>query len=133
MVTASNGTRARCSDIWRGAAAAAICAGLAGWASPSAAQAPASDTASAQHSVTVSYRDLNLSTLDGATILYRRITGAARLACGEQGYGLFEQRHWESCVQNAIAGAVATVNNPLLRTVHSRENPRTHVTAMLAR
>ena len=40
------------------------------------AQAPASDTANAQHSVTVSYRDLNLSTLDGATTLYRRITGA---------------------------------------------------------
>lgn len=97
------------------------------------AQAPASDTAHAQHSVTVSYRDLNLSTLGGATALYRRITGAARLACGERGYGLFEQRRWKSCVQSAIAGAVATVNNPLLRTVHSRENPRTDVTAMLAR
>ena len=97
------------------------------------AQAPASDTAYAQHSVTVSYRDLNLSTVDGATTLYRRISGAARLACGERDHSLFEQRHWESCVQGAIAGAVATVNNPLLRTVHSRETPRTHVTAMLAR
>jgi UrcA family protein len=97
------------------------------------AQAPASDMANTQHSVTVNYRDLNLSTLDGATALYRRITGAARFACGEQGYGLFEQRHWRSCVQSAIAGAVATVNNPLLTTVHSRENPRTDVTAMLAR
>jgi UrcA family protein len=97
------------------------------------AQAPASDTADAQHSVTVSYRDLNLSTVDGATTLYRRISGAARLACGERDHSLFEQRHWKSCVQSAIAGAVATVDNPLLRTVHSRENPRTHVTAMLAR
>jgi UrcA family protein len=97
------------------------------------AQAPASDMANAQHSVTVNYRDLNLSTLKGATTLYRRITGAARLACGDQGYGLFEQRRWKSCVQSAIAGAVATVNNPLLRTVHSRENPQTDVTAMLAR
>jgi hypothetical protein len=41
MVTASNGTRARLSDVWRSAAAAAICAGLAGWPFPSAAQAPA--------------------------------------------------------------------------------------------
>jgi UrcA family protein len=97
------------------------------------AQAPASDTANAQHSVTVRYRDLNLSTLDGATTLYRRITGAARLACGERDHSLFEQRHWKSCVQSAIAGAVATVNNPLLSTVHSRENPRTQATAMLAR
>jgi len=97
------------------------------------AQAPASDTANAQHSVTVSYRDLNLSTVDGATTLYRRISGAARFACGERDHSLFEQRHWKSCVQSAIAGAVATVNNPLLRTVHSRENPRTRVTAMLAR
>src|SRR6266436_9373666 len=97
------------------------------------AQAPASDTANAQHSVTVSYRELNLSTVDGATTLYRRISGAARFACGERDHSLFEQRHWESCVQGAIAGAVATVNNPLLRTVHSRETTRTHVTAMLAR
>jgi UrcA family protein len=96
-------------------------------------QASASDTANAQHSVTVSYRDLNLSTVDGATALYRRISGGARLACRERDHSLFEQRHWMSCVQGAIAGAVTTVNNPLLRTVHSRENPRTHVTAMLAR
>jgi hypothetical protein len=41
MVTASNGTRARFSNVWRSAAAAAICAGLAGWPFPSAAQAPA--------------------------------------------------------------------------------------------
>src|SRR5436305_143891 len=41
MVTASNGTRARFSDVWRSAAAAAICARLAGWPFPSAAQAPA--------------------------------------------------------------------------------------------
>jgi len=41
-------------------------------------QASASDTANAQHSVTVSYRDLNLSTVDGATALYRRISGGAR-------------------------------------------------------
>jgi len=97
------------------------------------AQAPASDRANTQHGVTVNYRDLNLSTLDGATALYRRITRAARLACGQPDRSLFEQRHWKSCVQGAIAGAVATVNNPLLRTVHSRENPRSDVTAMLAR
>jgi len=41
MVTASNSTRARSSDVWRSAAAAAICAGLAGWPFPSVAQAPA--------------------------------------------------------------------------------------------
>ncbi len=111
------------------ALASAVC--LLGTAQAPAA--PAANAANAQHSVTVSYRDLNLSTLDGATTLYRRITGAARLACGEQDHSLFVQRHWKSCVQSAIAGAVATVNNPLLSTVHSRENPRTHVTAMLGR
>ncbi len=42
MVTAPLGIRTRFSDtLWRGFAAAAICAGLAGWASPAAAQAPA--------------------------------------------------------------------------------------------
>jgi len=97
------------------------------------AHAPASEAATAQHSVTVNYRDLNLSTLDGATTLYQRITGAARLACGERGYGLFELRRWKSCVQGAIEGAVATVNNPLLTTVHSRNSLKTDVTAMLAR
>src|SRR5271154_1911530 len=44
MVTASHGIRGRSSgSSWRGVAAVAICAGLAGWAGPGAAQAPAKE------------------------------------------------------------------------------------------
>ena len=35
----------------------------------------------AAHSVTVNYRDLNLSTIDGAITLYQRLKGAARTVC----------------------------------------------------
>ena len=51
-------------------------------------------------SETVSYRDLNLSTIEGATALYLRIKRAANHVCDE------------SCYQAAIADAVAKVNSP---------------------
>jgi UrcA family protein len=47
-----------------------------------ATQAPAADPSGAR-SVTVSYRDLNLATIEGATALYLRIKHAANSVCDE--------------------------------------------------
>jgi len=83
--------------------------------------------------MTVTYRDLNLSTVAGATTLYQRIKGAARSVCGDEGRRFDEQRQWNSCYRGAIAGAVATVHSPLLTAVHSGESNESGVTAMLTR
>ena len=57
-------------------------------------------------SETVSYRDLNLSTIEGATALYLRIKRAANHVCDEPGVGMEHFREWQSCYQAAIADAV---------------------------
>jgi len=78
----------------------------------------------AARTLTVRYADVNLATVAGATTLYRRIQGAARLVCGEPGRSLSEQREWAQCYRDAVNDAVATVNNPTLTAVHSgREAP----------
>ena len=63
----------------------------------------------------VSYADLDLSRPEGAKALYRRIQGAARSVCGgEPALDLGQRRIWQDCYNNAVADAVAKVNNPLL-------------------
>lgn len=84
------------------------------------------------HKVTVKYGDLNLSTETGARTLYRRIRGAARSVCGEEGRAIYEQRIWEGCFRGAMDEAVAAVHSPLLTSIYKNENPRPQVTAMLA-
>jgi len=81
-------------------------------------------------SVTVSYRDLDLSTPHGAKVLYRRIQAAAREVCGYRGADLLEQSVWKGCYRNAIADAVGKVNNPRVTAVHTGRPARK--TAMLA-
>jgi UrcA family protein len=94
-----------------------------------AAQAPAADPSGAR-SVTVSYRDLNLSTIEGATALYLRIRHAANSVCDEPGAGIAQFQEWKSCYQAAIADAVAKVNSPLLSAVHGGKNRQSTATAM---
>jgi UrcA family protein len=110
------------------AAALASVVGLLG-----IAPALASNPANGPRTMTVTYRDLNLSTVAGATTLYQRIKGAARWVCGDEGRRFDEQRQWKSCYRGAIAGAVATVHIPLLTAVHSGESNESAVTAMLTR
>jgi UrcA family protein len=82
----------------------------------------------------VSYSDLNLSTINGATTLYQRIEGAAHFVCGEEGRSLDEQLFWKSCYGNAVNHAVTQVNNPLLTSLYAKQFRRTPVTtAMLGR
>jgi UrcA family protein len=67
----------------------------------------------------VSYRDLDLSTLEGAQALYTRIKTAARHVCAYEGRDISGQAFSKACYQGAITDAVAKVNNPLLTAVHT--------------
>ena len=93
-----------------------------------ATQAPAADP-SGVRSETVSYRDLNLSTIEGATALYLRIKHAANHVCDEPEAGVAQYQQWRSCYRAAIADAVAKVNSPLLTAVHGGKK-ESSVTAM---
>ena len=97
---------------------ASLALGSALLAGTAVAAGPAADRNSAARSMAVRYDDVNPTTVAGATTLYRRIQGAARLVCGEPGRSLLEQRAWNQCVHSAVAEAVATVNNPTLTAVH---------------
>ena len=71
--------------------------------------------------VSVNYRDLNLSTIEGAITLHERLKGAARTVCdGLTGVAAYQE--WRSCFEAAMADAVATVNSPLLTAVHRAAN-----------
>jgi UrcA family protein len=106
-----------------------LCAALAGALTAAALTAPAL-AADQAPCMTVRYRDLDLTTTTGATMLYRRINGAARSVCGERGYGLFFERQWDNCYRAAVADAVAAVNSPLLTNLHRHGHPGSNVTAL---
>ena len=110
------------SSFWSVAFASVAC--LLG-----ATPAPAADPSGAR-SETVSYRDLNLSTIEGATALYQRIRRAANSVCDEPGSGVTRYQEWKSCYQAAIADAVAKVNSPLLTSVYGGKSKESNVTAM---
>ena len=88
-------------------------------------------TWAATTSITVSFRDLDLSGIAGATTLYRRIQAAAKEVCGHPGADLIEQGVWKACYRDATADAVRKVNNPLLTAVHAGRKPE--MTAMLSK
>jgi UrcA family protein len=89
-------------------------------------------TWAAPTSMTVSFRDLDLSNLAGATTLYHRIQSAAKQVCGyAPGADLIERAAWQACYRNATADAVRKVNNPLLTAVHAGR--KADMTAMLSK
>jgi len=94
-----------------------------------ATAAPAADP-SGVRSETVSFRDLNLSTIEGATALYLRIKRAANQVCDEPEAGVARYQAWRNCYRAAIADAVAKVNSPLLTSVHGGKDKESAVTAM---
>ena len=82
-------------------------------------------------SITVSFRDLDLSSIADATTLHARIQAAAKQVCGRPGADLIEQQIWRSCYRSATDNAVRKVNNPLLTAVHTGHTPA--MTAMLSK
>jgi UrcA family protein len=77
-----------------------------------------------ERSVTISYADLNLSSPDGARVLYKRIKQAARTACGPEPRGIvlefYPRAQWQhkSCIRKAVENAVASLDNPMVTAVH---------------
>lgn len=72
--------------------------------------------------VPVSYRDLNLSTEDGARQLLVRINTAAALACGSSptfysSYSVapgLAYKQFDTCRSNAVNAAVSSISAPLV-------------------
>jgi UrcA family protein len=113
------------SSLWSIAFTSVVC--LLG-----ASEASAGPPATAR-SVSVNYRDLNLSTIDGAIALYERLKGAARTVCDGPLTGVAAYQEWRNCYDAAIADAVAKVNSPLLSAVHRGPNKDASTIAMLTR
>jgi UrcA family protein len=66
-------------------------------------------------SMTVRYSDLNLGHMEGAAALYTRIRFAADTVCAPLwGWDPSSVARFRKCVQSAIDGAVAKVDEPLL-------------------
>jgi UrcA family protein len=114
------------SSLWSVAFTSVVC--LLG-----TSEASARPPVSASRSVTVNYRDLNLSTIDGAIKLYQRLKGAARTVCDGPLTGIAAYQEWRSCYDAAMADAVAKVNNPLLTAVHRGPNKNATTIAMLGK
>jgi UrcA family protein len=72
---------------------------------------------------TVKFADLKVSSPDGAVALYGRIQRAARQVCDRfDGGDLSSKVRMDTCVQKAIADAVAKVDQPALFTVYNAHN-----------
>ena len=68
----------------------------------------------------VKYADLDVSTPQGAASLYNRIRFASETVCSPSGQGdLAAMSRSQKCVKQAIAGAVAKVNQPALSAVYA--------------
>src|SRR5262245_54394551 len=76
--------------------------------------AHAADRDSEVQTKTVSFRDLDLSTAQGAQALHDRIEAAARDVCRGT-----ELADYDACRARAIDGAVKVVANPLLSAAHN--------------
>jgi len=81
--------------------------------------AQASDSGDSSTQKTVKYADLNLTDAKGVQTLYWRLTSAATTVCDVP-----DQRELaraavaKHCVDQAMAHAIATVNNPLLTSLY---------------
>jgi UrcA family protein len=75
-------------------------------------------------SITVSYRELDISQPAGAQVLYKRIVRAATAVCDDfvQPYNELRARK-STCFKDAVANAVADVNSVELFAIH-----RAHMT-----
>jgi len=76
-------------------------------------------------SIVVKYSDLDLSTTEGATTLYKRIKAAASLVCP---YGNARELSFKavgaSCRADAIERAVRSIHNTELAAVHDEHTRR---------
>jgi UrcA family protein len=67
----------------------------------------------------VHFKDLNLSSTEGAAMLYGRIKGAASEVCGKQDRFNLSQSHTiKICINDAVSRAVAEINSPVLTSLY---------------
>lgn len=74
------------------------------------------DTAVTVKTETVRYDDIRLISAVGAAVLYGRLHGAAERTCGGpmDTVPLGQRQRFKACVDEAVAKAVADVNNSML-------------------
>ena len=73
----------------------------------------------------ITYGELDLSTTDGAQVLYQRIKRAARKVCQTNGLmSVARQRRARECYDRVVADAVSQVNQPLVASVHDKTQTR---------
>jgi UrcA family protein len=76
------------------------------------ASAAASD---APPTKTVHFAELDLSTNEGATQLFRRLRAAAKEVCAPMnGNAVMQRSRYRTCVQTSLANAVNSVDQPLV-------------------
>ena len=81
--------------------------------------AQAGEPADAPPHKVVSFKDLNLSTTEGAEVLYKRIKSAAIEVCGvSDSFDLARMYVPRICISEAVSRAVAQVNRPMLTSLH---------------
>jgi UrcA family protein len=87
--------------------------------------AVAGPSTAAGGSVTVRFADLDLSTRDGASVLYARITHAAHKVCDNGEIRDLQGRAAAgSCERDAVAQAVRTVHSPQLAALVGAKLPQ---------
>jgi UrcA family protein len=90
--------------------------------------ATASATELTGRDITVRYADLDAGSVDGATLLLKRIEAASGRVCASLDHGdLASRSRREACEGKLIAAAVTHVNSPVLADVYRsvrRESPR---------
>jgi UrcA family protein len=90
----------------------------------SAAAAPASSpngqfVSDGVNKYNVRFPDLDLSKVNGAAALYRRLRQAAAIVCSPlESASLQMATQYRACVDQAIDGAVASVGSPMLSQYH---------------
>jgi UrcA family protein len=67
-----------------------------------------------RHSEAVNFRDLDVTTLQGAQALFQRMRDAASRVCSDPrlGSGPDSRHAYVQCVNNAMADAIATLDRP---------------------
>jgi UrcA family protein len=67
----------------------------------------------------VTFKDLNLSSTEGAAVLYGRIKSAANEVCGKGDRFNLSQAHTiQICINEAVSRAVAQINSPMLTSLY---------------
>ena len=72
--------------------------------------------------VIVRYDELNIASPRGAAVLYSRLQKASRQVCKDlDGGGLSRHVHFQHCVRDTLAKAVADLNRTEVTALHQRE------------